>query len=45
LHLITSYFTPPLALMDKKITHYHLVEWHWKSLSLVCIKPNSSNSS
>jgi hypothetical protein len=26
--LITSYFTPPLASMDKKITHYHLVAWH-----------------
>jgi hypothetical protein len=45
LHLITSYFTPPLASMDKEITHYHLVEWHLKSLSLVCMEPNSSISS
>jgi hypothetical protein len=33
-----------LASMDKKITHYHLVEWHWKSLSLVCMEPISSIS-
>jgi hypothetical protein len=43
--LIISYFTPPLASMDKKIIHDHHVEWHWKSLSPVCMKPNSSISS
>jgi hypothetical protein len=41
LHLITFYFTPPLASMDKKSTHYYLVKWHMKSLSLVCMKPIS----
>jgi hypothetical protein len=28
LQLVTSYFTLPLASMNKKITHFHIVEWH-----------------
>jgi hypothetical protein len=34
-----------LESMDKKITLYHRVEWHWKSLSITCVEPNSSISS